>query len=149
MNELRKRFGRALHLGIIGGGPGVWIGETHRTAAELDGYWRVVAGVFSSDAARSRAAGPDLGVDAARSYGNVAEMLDHERRRPDGIDAVAIMTPNDTHYAARRAALDAGLDVLIDKPVDARPSRRRATWCCARATVSAASPSPTATRPTR
>jgi predicted dehydrogenase len=117
MNALRKRFGRALHLGIIGGGPGAWIGDMHRTAAELDGWWRVVAGVFSSDPARSRAAGPELGIDAARSYGDVAEMLDHERRRPDGIEAVAIMTPNDTHYPHARAALDAGLDVVADKPV--------------------------------
>jgi predicted dehydrogenase len=117
MHELRKRFGRALHLGIIGGGPGVWIGDLHRTAAELDGWWRVVAGVFSSDPARSRAAGPELGVDVARSYGTVAEMLDHERRRPDGIDAVAIATPNDTHYPHAKDALDGGLDVIADKPV--------------------------------
>jgi predicted dehydrogenase len=117
MKELRKRFGRALHLGIVGGGPGSWIGDIHRTAAELDGWWRVVAGVFSSDEARSRAAGPELGVEPARSYGSVPEMLDHERRRPDGIDAVAIMTPNDTHYPDAKAALDAGLDVVADKPV--------------------------------
>ena len=117
MNELRQRFGRALRLGIIGGGPGVWIGETHRTAAELDGWWRVTAGVFSSDPARSRAAGPQVGVAAERSYGEVAEMLAKERQRPDGIDAVAIMGPNDTHYAHAALALDAGLDVMGDKPV--------------------------------
>jgi len=89
----------------------------HRGAAELDGWWRVVAGVFSSDAARSRAAGPLLGFDAARSYGDVGEMLDAEKRRPDAIEAVAIMTPNDTHYPFAAAALDAGLDVVCDKPV--------------------------------
>ncbi|HEY3181043.1 MAG TPA: Gfo/Idh/MocA family oxidoreductase [Casimicrobiaceae bacterium] len=115
--QLRQRFGRPLRLGIIGGGPGVWIGATHRTAAELDGWWRVVAGVFSSDPARSRAAGPTLGIDAARSYGDVAEMLDKEARRDDRIDAVAIMTPNDTHYPHAARALDAGLDVIGDKPV--------------------------------
>ncbi len=117
MNELRQRFGRPLRLGIIGGGPGVWIGETHRTAAELDGWWRVTAGVFSSDPARSRAAGPQVGVAAERSYGDVAEMLAKEKQRPDGIDAVAIMGPNDTHYAHAALALDAGLDVIGDKPV--------------------------------
>jgi predicted dehydrogenase len=117
MNELRQRFGRPLRLGIIGGGPGVWIGETHRTAAELDGWWRVTAGVFSSDPARSRAAGPQVGVAAERSYGDVAEMLAKEKERPDGIDAVAIMGPNDTHYAHAALALDAGLDVIGDKPV--------------------------------
>ena len=117
MNELRQRFGRPLRLGIIGGGPGVWIGETHRTAAELDGWWRVTAGVFSSDPARSRAAGPQVGVAAERSYGDVAEMLAKEKQRPDGIDAVAIMGPNDTHYAHAALALDAGVDVIGDKPV--------------------------------
>ncbi len=117
MEWLRQRFGRPLRLGVIGGGPGSWIGQMHRSAAELDGWWRVAAGVFSADPARSRAAGPLLGVDAARSYGSVAEMLLAEASRADGIDAVAIMTPNDTHHACAAAALDAGLDVLCDKPM--------------------------------
>ena len=115
--NLRQRFGRALRLGVIGGGPASWIGRMHRGAAEMDGWFRVSAGVFSSDPARSRAAGVDFGLDAARSYGTVAEMLRAERQRPDGIDAVAIMTPNDTHYDYSAAALDAGLDVICDKPV--------------------------------
>jgi len=115
--EMQQRFGRPLRLGVIGGGPGVWIGETHRTAAELDRWWKVVAGAFSSDAARSRAAGPELGVDASRSYGDVAEMLEKEARRSDGVEAVAIMTPNDAHYGYAAMALDAGLDVISDKPV--------------------------------
>ena len=117
MPGLRERFGRPLRLGIIGGGPDSWIGRMHRGAAEFDGWWRAVAGVFSRDAARSRAAGVTLGVDAARSYGDVATMLEQEKARADGIDAVAIMTPNDTHYAYAVAALDAGLDVVCDKPV--------------------------------
>jgi predicted dehydrogenase len=114
---LRERFGRSLRLGVIGGGPGSWIGQMHRNAAEMDGWFRVVAGVLSSDMARSRAAGPLFGIDAARSYGDVAEMLRAEATRNDGIDAVAIMTPNDTHYPYAAAALDAGLDVVCDKPV--------------------------------
>ena len=115
--ELRERFGRALRLGVIGGGPGAWIGQMHRGAAEMDGWFRTTAGVFSSDPARSRAAGALLGLDPARSYGTVAEMLSAENQRADGIDAVAIMSPNDTHYAYAAAALDAGLDVVCDKPV--------------------------------
>ncbi|MCW5635953.1 MAG: Gfo/Idh/MocA family oxidoreductase [Rubrivivax sp.] len=114
---LRERFGRPLRLGLVGGGPDSWIGPMHRSAAELDGWFRATAGVFSSDAARSRAAGARLGFDAARSYGTVAEMLEAERRREDGIDAVAIMSPNDTHYPFAKAALEAGLDVMCDKPV--------------------------------
>ena len=117
MSELRQRFGRPLRLGIVGGGPDSWIGKMHRSAAELDGWWRCTAGVFSSDPARSRTAGAALGFPAERSYGTVEEMIAGERARTDGIDAVAIMTPNDTHYAVSAAALDAGLDVLCDKPV--------------------------------
>jgi len=114
---LRERFGRPLRLGVIGGGPDSWIGRMHRGAAELDGWWRVTAGVFSSDPARSRTAGPLFGIDAARSYGTVDEMLTTEAKLADGIDAVAIMTPNDTHHAYAVAALDAGLDVVCDKPI--------------------------------
>jgi predicted dehydrogenase len=114
---LRERFGRPLRLAVIGGGPGSWIGQMHRNAAEMDGWFRTTAGVFSSDPARSRAAGASLGIDPARSYGDVSEMLRAEAQRPDRVDAVAIMTPNDTHYPYAAAALDAGLDVVCDKPV--------------------------------
>jgi len=117
MSGLQERFGRPLRLGIIGGGPDAWIGRMHRGAAEMDGWWQAVAGVFSSDPGRSRAAGAAMGFAASRSYGDVAEMLAAEKLRPDGIDAVAIMTPNDTHYRFAAAALDAGLDVVGDKPV--------------------------------
>ena len=115
--SLRERFGRPLRLAVVGGGPGSWIGQMHRGAAEMDGWFRTTAGVFSSDPARSRAAGALLGLDPARSYGTVAEMLQTEATRADRIDAVAIMTPNDTHYAYAAEALDAGLDVVCDKPV--------------------------------
>ncbi len=117
MSGVRERFGRPLRLALIGGGPTSWIGRMHQTAAELDGYWRVVGGVFSSDPARSRAAGAELGFDPARSYGTLSELIAKEKTRDDRIDAVAIMTPNDTHYPYAAAALDAGLDVLCDKPV--------------------------------
>src|SRR5437899_1723371 len=117
MTSLRERFGRPLRLAIVGGGPESWIGRMHRTAAELDGYWRAVAGVFSSDPQRSRSAGSTLGIDPARSYGTVDELVAREQARDDGVDAVAIMTPNDTHYPFAVAALDAGLDVMCDKPV--------------------------------
>lgn len=117
MSGLQERFGRPLRLALVGGGPKSWIGRMHQTAAELDGYWRVVGGVFSSDPQRSRSVAKDLHVDPERSYGTVAEMLDKERSRTDRVDAVAIMTPNDTHYPYAAAALDAGFDVVCDKPV--------------------------------
>ena len=115
--ELRHRFGRALRLAVIGGGPGSWIGAMHRSAAELDGGFRVCAAVLSSDAQRSRAAGAALRLDGVRCYGDVAQLLEAEARRDDGVEAVAIMTPNDTHHGCAAAALDAGLDVICDKPV--------------------------------
>ncbi len=115
--NLRERFGRPLRLAVVGGGPGSWIGGMHRGAAEMDGWFSVVAGVFSSDAQRSREAGLALGLEPARAYGTVDEMFVAERTRADRIDAVAIMTPNDTHYAHAAAALDVGLDVVCDKPV--------------------------------
>ncbi|MCW5644861.1 MAG: Gfo/Idh/MocA family oxidoreductase [Rhodoferax sp.] len=117
MSTIRSRFQRPLRLAVVGGGPGSWIGEMHRGAARLDGNWVIVAGVFSSDPQRSRDAGAALGLDAARSYGDVAELLARERERDDGADALAIMTPNDTHYPYAAAALDAGFDVIGDKPV--------------------------------
>jgi predicted dehydrogenase len=89
----------------------------HRGAAEMDGGFRVTTGVLSSDPARSRAAGAALGFEPARCYGDAAEMLEREAGRVDRIDAVAIMSPNDTHYTCAAAALDAGLDVICDKPV--------------------------------
>jgi predicted dehydrogenase len=117
--DLRQRFGRPLRLAVIGGGPDAWIGRMHRSAAALDGWWQVCAGVLSSDAARSREAGVRLGLPADRSYGTAAELFAAEAQRGDGCDAVAVMTPNDTHYALSAAALDAGFDVVCDKPVAA------------------------------
>lgn len=108
-------LGRRLRLGVIGGGPASFIGEMHRKAAKLDERFDIVAGVVSADPERARQGGAAIGL--ARPYGTVAEMLAAERARADGIEAVAIMTPNDRHYAECGAALDAGLDVICDKPM--------------------------------
>jgi predicted dehydrogenase len=115
--HLREKFGRPLRLAVIGGGPDSWIGRMHRGAAEMDGWFRVTAGVLSSDPQRSRAAGVSIGLDPARSYASVPEMLSAKSRRPDGVDAAAIMSPNDTHFGFAAAALDARLDVVCDNPV--------------------------------
>ena len=116
---------RPLRLAIVGGGPTSWIGGMHRRAAQFDGLWQVVAGVFSSKADRSRDAAVGLGLDPARGYADVASMLASEKARDDGIDAVAIITPNDTHYPYSVAALDAGLDVICEKPVSATAAEAR------------------------
>jgi predicted dehydrogenase len=116
---------RPLRLGIVGGGPTSWIGGMHRRAAQFDGLWKVVAGVFSSNADRSRDAAAGIGLDPARGYADVASMIAAEKLREDGIDAVAIMSPNDTHYPYCVAALDAGLDVICDKPVSTTAAEAR------------------------
>jgi predicted dehydrogenase len=104
---------------MIGGGPGAFIGPVHRIAAELDREIELVAGAFSSDAARSRAAGETYRIDPERAYPDVAAMLSAEAARADGIDFVAIVSPNHHHLPAARAALAAGLPVISDKPMTA------------------------------
>jgi predicted dehydrogenase len=112
-----SEFGRRLRLGVVGGGPGSFIGEIHRAAARLDDRYEVVAGVLSRDPARSRAAAIAIGIAPVRAYGDWREMLDKEGQRSDGIDVLAIMTPNDSHHDIAVGALDRGLDVICDKPL--------------------------------
>lgn len=110
---------RRLRMGMIGGGPGAFIGPVHRIAAELDREIELVAGAFSSDPERSRAAGADYRIDPARAYPDIATMLASEAARDDGIDFVTIATPNHHHLSAATAALAAGIPVLSDKPATA------------------------------
>lgn len=107
---------RRLRMGMIGGGPGAFIGPIHRIAAELDGRIQMVAGAFSSSPERSREAGERYGIDPDRAYASFADMLVAERARPDPIDMVAIVTPNHMHFPAAKAALEAGFAVMSDKP---------------------------------
>lgn len=110
---------RRLRMGLIGGGPGAFIGPVHRLAAEMDREIELVAGAFSSDADRSRSAGDYYGIDPSRAYASLEAMLTQERERPDGIDFVTIATPNFHHLPAATAALAAGLPVMSDKPMTA------------------------------
>lgn len=104
-----ERLGRTLRLGVVGGGPGSFIGPIHRAAALLDRRFEIVAGVLSSNPDRCRAAAAALGF---RGYPNVPAMLADTR-----LDAVAIMTPNDRHLEECCAALAAGVAVICDKPL--------------------------------
>ena len=117
MNTTLKAMGRRLRLGVVGGGPGSFIGEVHRIAARMDDHYEVTAGVLSRNAERSRAAATGIGIAEGRAYADHAEMIGAEAARADGIDVLAIMTPNGLHHAAARAALDAGIDVICDKPL--------------------------------
>ncbi len=120
MNPIIQHFGRRLRLAVIGGGPGSFIGTVHRTASRIDDRFEVVAGVLSSNAERSRAAGAALGLAPDRAYADWRNLIGGEGARDDGADVVAIMTPNDSHYEVADAALDAGLDVICDKPLTTR-----------------------------
>lgn len=110
---------RRLRMGMIGGGAGAFIGPVHRIAAELDREIELVAGAFSSDAARSAAAAGDYRIAPERAYPSLDSMFSHEAARSDGIDFVSIVSPNHHHLQAARAALNAGLPVLIEKPLTA------------------------------
>lgn len=111
--------GRKLRMGMVGGGPGAFIGPVHRIAAELDGKIELVAGAFSQSAERSREAGARYKIDPARAYANYRQMIETERKRQDGIDFVAIVTPNYLHLPVALAALEAGIPVMSDKPATA------------------------------
>ncbi len=106
-----------LKLGMVGGGEGAFIGAVHRIAARLDGQWDLVAGALSSDPARAHASAQALGLAADRSYDSFAQMAQAEAARDDGIDAVAIVTPNHMHVPAALAFLRAGIHVICDKPL--------------------------------
>jgi len=106
-------------MGMAGGGPDAFIGPVHRLAAEMDGRIELAAGAFSQSAERSRQAGERFGIDPARVYGDYRQMIEAERKRPDGIDFVVIVTPNHLHLPIAKAALEAGIPVMSDKPATA------------------------------
>ena len=108
---------RRLRLGMVGGGPGGFIGAVHRIAARLDDRFELVAAALSSDPERGRAAALDLHIAPERAYGRFAEMAATEASRKDHIDAVSVVTPNHLHYPVAKAFLEAGIHVICDKPL--------------------------------
>lgn len=105
-----------IRWGMVGGAGG-FIGGIHRMAAQLDERFKLVAGAFSSKAERSREAGAQLGLAPERIYGDYRVMAAEEARRPDGIEAVTIVTPNASHHAIAAAFLAQGIHVICDKPL--------------------------------
>lgn len=106
-----------IRLGMVGGGQGAFIGAVHRIAARLDGQFDLIAGALSSDPARAAASATELGL--RRSYSDYREMARAEPGLPDGIEAVAIVTPNALHLPMATAFLQAGIHVICDKPMTA------------------------------
>jgi len=108
---------RPIRIGMVGGGEGAFIGAVHRIAMRLDGHYQLVAGALSSTPEKSQRSGSALGLDPKRIYGSYEDMAKRESRRKDGIEAVAIVTPNHMHVAPALAFLKAGIHVICDKPL--------------------------------
>ena len=106
-----------IQYGMVGGGPGSFIGDAHRRAINLDGTATLVAGCFSRTVEKSRQTGQELGIDPARCYATYEEMAKAEAARPDGIRFVVVVTPNVSHYPVCKAFLEAGIPVACDKPL--------------------------------
>jgi predicted dehydrogenase len=109
--------GGRIRLGMIGGGQGAFIGAVHRLAARMDDQYEFVAGALSSTPERAKASGEELGLAADRIYSDYATMAKAESKRKDGIEAVAIVTPNNIHVPAAKAFIEAGIHVICDKPL--------------------------------
>jgi predicted dehydrogenase len=106
-----------LNWGMIGGGEGSQIGPAHRISAAMDGLYTMAAGALDVDAAKGKDFAMRLGIAPDRAYGDWHEMLEGERGRADRIDLVTVATPNSTHYEITKAFLEAGINVLCEKPM--------------------------------
>jgi len=110
-----QKQNRRLRLGMVGGGPGAFIGAVHRIAARLDDRYELVAAALSSDPEKSISGARELNIP--RAYRSFEEMAAAESKREDGIEAVSIVTPNNVHYGPAKAFLEAGIHVICDKPI--------------------------------
>jgi predicted dehydrogenase len=110
---------RKLRMGMVGGGPGAFIGEVHRKAARMDGMIELVAGAFDADPAKSQEMGKIQNLDPNRVYDTYEDMVKAEAALPEDerIDFVAVTTPNNLHYPIAKAFLDAGFNVVCEKPM--------------------------------
>ena len=108
---------KKLSYGMVGGGPGSFIGDAHRRAINIDGLATLVAGCFSRTLEKCKQTGAELGIADDRCYASFDEMAKAEAAREDGIDFAVIVTPNVSHYPACKAFLEAGIHVACDKPL--------------------------------
>ena len=116
---LNPPLNRKLRMGLIGGGQGSFIGRVHSIAAVLDHRAALVAGALSADPAKAKASAPDYGIAPERAYGSYKEMVEAEKKLPEGqrIDFVSVATPNNTHFEIAKAFAEAGFNVMCDKPL--------------------------------
>ena len=112
-----QNLGRRLRVGMVGGGRNAFIGAVHRMAMRLDDLIELKAGALSADPENGRLSGADLGLASDRVYSDYREMAAREAGRPDGVEAVVIVTPNHLHHPIAKTFLTAGIDVICDKPL--------------------------------
>src|SRR3972149_10362561 len=119
MDTTNGQLNRKLRMALVGGGQGAFIGRVHCTGAVLDNRAALVAGALSSDPKKAKASAPDYDIPPARAYGSYAELLAGESKLPADrrIDFVTVATPNHTHFEIAKAALEAGFNVVCDKPL--------------------------------
>ena len=110
---------RKLRMALCGGGQGAFIGRVHATAAVMDNRAVLVAGALSSSPEKAKASAPDYDIPADRAYTSVAELVQKEKALPPDkrIDFLSVATPNHTHFEIAKAAVDAGFNVICDKPM--------------------------------
>ena len=108
---------RRIRLGMVGGGQGAFIGAVHRIAARLDDRYELIAGAFSSNPERAVASATEIGIKPERTYTDFYKMAENESNLEDGIEAVAIVTPNHLHAEVSIAFAKVGIDIICDKPM--------------------------------
>ena len=113
----QQAYSGRIRLGMVGGGQGAFIGAVHHIAARIDDQFELVAGALSSDPERAKLSAREIGLAEERTYSSYEEMAKAEAARPDGIEAVSIVTPNHLHAPAARVFLNAGIHVICDKPM--------------------------------
>lgn len=116
---VNEPLNRKLNMALVGGGQGSFIGRVHATAAVLDNRARLVAGALSSNPERSKASAADYDIAPERAYGSYQEMIETESKLPEGerIDFLSVATPNHTHFEIAKAGVEAGFNVICDKPM--------------------------------
>ncbi len=107
---------KKLSLGIVGGGPGSWIGHVHRISSRFDDQYEIVAGVFSRNEKISTKFGKSIGISSDRCYSNYKDMAEKEAKRKDGINVVAIMTPPSSHQIIAEKFISKNINIISDKP---------------------------------
>jgi predicted dehydrogenase len=119
MDTTNGKLNRKLRMALVGGGQGAFIGRVHATAAVLDNRAELVAGALSSDAAKAKASAPSFDIKPDRAYGSYKELIETEKKLGDDkrIDFISVATPNHTHFEIAKAAVEAGFNVMCDKPM--------------------------------